>query len=1427
MSQKCKYLTGIDIGSTTAKVVILNEKKDVVFSRYYRHYGKTLETIQNIFTEALTELNDIEMTLAVTGSAGMGIANSFDLPFIQEVVASAHFIKSTYPKIKTFIEIGGEDSKIIYFNKNGNPDIKMNGNCAGGTGAFIDQMAILLDVDIAELNLLAEKSDNIYPIASRCGVFAKTDVQALLSQHISREDIAASIFHSVALQVIGTLSQGQDMGKEILISGGPLTFYSSLRKEFSNLVSPSKLVIPDNSELIPALGTAMVDHKKIWSGKISHFLSVSEKGIKLSNDNDNALQLTPLFKDKNEFEIWEKEHQINIVQKIKLSEAKNKKIFLGIDSGSTTTKIVLIDEDSNIVFSYYTANNGNPMQAVKNGLNKIKKDFSEAGFDPVITRSATTGYGENLIKSAFGLEDSVVETISHYKAAQHIEPDVSFILDIGGQDMKAIYIQNNTLSNIQVNEACSSGCGSFLETFANSMGYDIEKFSEVACFSNKPFDLGTRCTVFMNSKVRQAIKEGVAMEDIASGLAYSVVKNALYKVLKIKNTDILGDKIVVQGGTFKNSAVLRALEILLEKDVLRSNISELMGAYGAALTALENYNKIRNENKNIQTTPKNICFENMIEGSQYLTEEIRCRKCENQCRISKLIFNNGNHFYTGNRCERSFNNNNIIKNKGKNFIDDQIKLLFERNMEPENTPILTYGIPRCLNIYENFPFWCTFLTKCGFKVVLSSESNFRSFEKGSSTVMSENICFPAKLSHSHIFDLSEKKIDRIFYPTVVFEQTEYKNVSNAYNCPVITGYPDLLKSAINPEKKFGIPLDNPAVSFKSPRLLKKQLYLFFKKFGIKYKTVSKSVKKAIKAQAEYKKELKNLSQSFIDKSKKENRIMIVLCGRPYHIDPFINHGIPELLTDLDVDVISEAAVPLNNDTVSLESVNVLTQWSYTNRLYAVAKWVKQNNNVQLVQITSFGCGPDAVSTDEIREILHPDKIYTLIKIDENSNLGAIKIRLRSMLETVRKKIEKEDTVIFDRKQNKMTKPVKKEKKILIAPFFSPFYSPLMPFAFKPFGYQLDVLPPQDKNSIDLGLKTVNNDMCYPALLVTGDIIKAFQSGKYNPENTAVLMTQTGGQCRASSYVPLIKKAMTSFGLDEVPIIALSTKGIGSSLSELDLDKTALGKRIILGIIFSDPLARMYLSVKSREKNKGTSKKLYDRYLTEMQTGIENADFNYLLRLLKKAVTDFNSIEIKNKTIPKIGIVGEIFVKYNLFASENIIDWLTEQEVEVILPPIQNFFAQFFINEDYDQKTFFKRSLVDLIKYKMLEIYSNYHLGQVSKIMQNFHFYRKDHDLRNLAETTSEIVSLANQFGEGWLLTAEMIAMLKEGISNIICLQPFGCISNHITGKGIENALKDMFPDLNLLSLDMDSGTSEVNIMNRLYFMLTIAKKETS
>jgi len=1412
------YLTGIDIGSTTVKLVLCDHRGRMIFSRYRRHHALTVDTVRAMLTEARQALGNCILDLAFTGSAGMGVAESYGFPFIQEVVASTKLIRQRWPDVRTLIEIGGEDSKIAFFDDWFQPDIRMNGNCAGGTGAFIEQMAVLLDEPLKTIDRLAGESRALYPIASRCGVFAKTDIQALLSNRVSREDIAASVFHAMALQVISTLARGCEVREKVLFAGGPLTFFPCLREAFHRLLhlDPEKgVVVCDHPELLAAEGAALHHGDAPRRFELEKCVQILANGT-LHGRKEAGKRLAPLFGDPEEFAAWEDRHREHRAQRIDIGLLDGAPCFLGIDSGSTTTKILLMDDESRVALTWYASNGGDTIGAVRKGLDAFRETCLKAGVVPRILRTAVTGYGDDLIRAAFALDDGVVETMAHYRAARFFAPDVSFILDIGGQDMKAIYVRDGCVSDIQINEACSSGCGSFIETLARSLNLGIADFSRIACEANKPFDLGTRCTVFMNSRVKQALREGATVGEISAGLACSVIRNSLYKVLKLKDPTTLGEGIVVQGGTFRNPAILRAFELLIGREVIRPDISEMMGAYGAALTARSNH----------LAEPYTVTIFPGLDGevleNNVTKKELHCAGCENRCTVTRMNFGGGRNYFKGNRCERQFSNGGLSLRPGENLFATRLKLIFDRPLAPDRTPILTFGIPRALNMYENFPFWCALLTHCGFRVVLSAPSGTKLFEKGVGTVMSDNICFPGKLAHGHILDLIEKGVDRIFYPMVIFESREDPDAQNSFNCPVVTGYPDVVRSAIDPEGHYGVPIDSPAVSFKDTALLNKQLHLFLKGFGIGKKRVDEAVEKGLEAQREVRRELQKQALILMEKVREERRFAVVVSGRPYHCDTLINHGLPELLAGFGVDVIPENAVPLAAD-YSLKESPVLTQWAYTNRILSVAKVVAHTPHLEMLQITSFGCGLDAISADEVREIIRGEgKIYSLIKMDEITNLGAVRVRLRSMLDAIR---ERSGTRKPKSGPNHTDHPSggKPEERTILVPWFSPLYSPFIPAVFASFGCRVELLMPQDRTSVDVGLRYVNNDMCYPAVILIGDIIKALRSGKHDPDRTTILLIQTFGQCRASNYLPLTRKALAAAGFGEVPVISLSAEETPLQTA-LPMDRNKLVKRLALGLIFSDALARITLATAPHEIRAGSTMALQQKYIAETGRLAGEGDFKALFALLREAVRDFNMLPVDNAPAPVVGVLGEIFVKHNAFSNNNIVEWLISQGVEVVVPPILSFFEQRFVNEEFDQRAYLKRSFRDLVLTRLLDRYVRFYLTRVERVMKDFRYYRRHYDLKELAEETSRATSLANQAGEGWLLPAEMIAMLKGGVGNIICLQPFGCLANHIIGKGVEKKLKSLYNRLNLLFLDMDPGMSEVNILNRLHFIVMSARE---
>lgn len=1417
MKDDTTYRMGIDLGSTTAKLVILDRGFHISFKDYRRHNAQVSDTLHDMIEDAMAAIGDVDVSVSITGSAGLGVSERYDMPFVQEVVAAAETVRRMYPDVRTLIDVGGEDSKMIFFNEKMRVDIRMNGNCAGGTGAFIDQMATLLNVPLKELNEMVRRAENTHSIASRCGVFAKTDVQNLMARKISKEDIARSVFHAVAIQTVSTLSRGYDTTPKVLFCGGPFSFMPELKRSYMEVLDVKEEDVrdPEHPALIPAIGAALYDDIERFEGKLSLLGSrITSKPV--SNDLLGN-RLDPLFRDEDEYRQWSEQRMTPIGRTSSIKDIQGKDCYIGIDSGSTTTKVILIDDEGKIAYRFYENNKGDPIGAVRKGLEGISTEAREHGVDLRISKTAVCGYGEDLIEAAFGIDIGIVETLAHFRASKDFLDDVTFVLDIGGQDMKAIFIHAGIINDIEINEACSSGCGSFIETFANNLGEKVEDFARMACSSKRPYDLGTRCTVFMNSKVKQALREGATVGDISAGLAFSVVKNCLYKVLKIKDTEILGDRIVVQGGTFRNPAVQRALELILGTRVICSDSPELMGAYGAALTARDSHEK------KIEATSF-IGLGSLGKAMSSSTRYIRCQGCQNRCLVTELVFGNGKVFYTGNKCERTFTNKGRDRRKGKNLPDMKLELLFERELSPEGETRGRIGVPRVLNMYENFPFWATLLRECGFEVVLSPPSTSDLQEMGSRTVMSENICFPAKLVNGHVMKLAKMDVDRIFLPMVVFEEEEFEKQLNSFNCPIVSGYSDVVSSALDPERKFGVPFDSPSISFRKKDVLRRGCFGYMRSLGVERLTFLSAFEKAQNAQREYKQSVREAAERILAPAREENRPVVLLLGRPYHIDHLINHKITEMIADLGADVITEDSIPL--DDRKLDGVGVLTQWQYPNRVYKAAQWARGQNNVEVVQLNSFGCGPDALVCDEARTILaEAGKNHTLIRIDEVSSPGSIKLRLRSMMESLEK-----------RGMGKRFKPIprkrvppylkKDKKKTIIAPFFSRFYSPLIVSSFSSMGYEVDILPPPDRDSVEVGLKYCNNEICYPAIIVIGDILKALFSGKYDPDEVVAGITQTGGQCRASSYLSLLQKALVSAGFENVPIItmSLSDKELNQQPG-FQMDMRKVLRKGIHGILFADSIMQMYYSTAVREKVKGQASDLSDKYIEIASRSLENGSEGRLVELLERAVHEFNQIEGDDEKKPTIGFVGEIYAKYNPFGNFQVVDHMIDNGIDVIVPPIFDFFAQEYLNPRYHVESSTKaRDLKFWLTYPE-EWYVRYHMKRYEKVKKRFKHYRPNHYIGSLAKKARNIVNLVNQFGEGWLIPAEIGAFVEEGVNNVVCVQPFGCISNHIIGKGIEKALKMKYPNLNVLYLDMDAGSSEVNLYNRLNFIMRSARED--
>lgn len=970
------YKIGIDAGSTTLKCIVLNEEDKILYSNYERHYSKVREKLIEELENIKGIIENKKFKIAITGSAGYGISKEYNLPFVQEVFATTLAIKRYYDDVDVAIELGGEDAKIIFLT--GGFEERMNSSCAGGTGAFIDQMAHLMGLTVDEMDNLSLKHENIYEIASRCGVFAKTDIQPLLNQGARKEDISASVFQSVVNQTIGGLAQGRSIEGKIMFLGGPLYFCKGLRDRFKKTLKlkDNDVVSPENAQVFVAIGSAIYskeDNKKYEYEELLNIIKENHNEISTMNIID------PLFNSEEEYNEFKERHK---KAKVKVSDINNYagEAYVGIDAGSTTTKVVLIDKEDNILYEYYGSNKGNPIEVVKKELKHI---YNICGEKIKIMGSAVTGYGEELIKKAFSIDFGIVETVAHYIAASHFNTKVDFILDIGGQDIKCFKIKDGIVANIMLNEACSSGCGSFIESFANQMGYDVETFSKLGLFAKHGADLGSRCTVFMNSSVKQAQKEGATVEDLSAGLSVSVVKNALYKVIRAKSLDELGKNIIVQGGTMYNDAILRAFEKELGMNVIRPSISGLMGAYGCALYA---------KRKNLKESK--IISKEDLESFTHKSKIAKCGLCTNRCNLTINIFNDGEKYISGNRCEKP------TGNKKSESIPNMYQYKYKKLREYESLDEGkrgTIGLPMVLNMYENIPLWATFFKELGFKVVLSDESNKKMYLKGQHTIPSDTVCYPAKLAHGHIENLISKNIEHIFYPCMSYNFDEGIS-DNCFNCPVVAYYPELLKTNVKELDSNNFMMEY--LSLNNKKLLSKQLYeILNKTFGdIKQKEVKNALEKAYIEYEKYTKHIKEKGEEFIEYAKNKNKKVIVVAGRPYHIDPEINHGIDKVLSSLGIVVLTEDSIEVSHEK---PKVNILNQWTYQARLYNAAYYVAKNKDMELIQLVSFGCGTDAITSDEVKDILESNnKIYTQLKIDETNNLGAAKIRIRSLLEAI-------------------------------------------------------------------------------------------------------------------------------------------------------------------------------------------------------------------------------------------------------------------------------------------------------------------------------------------------------------------------------------------------------------------------------------------
>ena len=1393
---------GIDIGSTTLKVVVLNADKKVIFSVYRRHFANILGTLQEILNEAHAVIGQAEVTIAITGSAGMSLAKRLDVSFVQEVVATTKVLISNHPEVDVAIELGGEDAKIVYLT-NG-IEQRMNGICAGGTGSFIDQMASLLQVDAKGLNELAKNHDEIYPIAARCGVFAKTDVQPLLNEGASRENIAVSILQAVVVQTISGLACGRKIRGNVAFLGGPLHFLSQLRERFIKTLnlSQEQVIFPENSQLYIAIGAAISADEQVYT--FADFLKLVKTTE--SENVEDLTRLTPLFTSDADYAKFTARHAKNAVE-VKALSSYVGDCFLGIDAGSTTTKVVLVDNQAKLLFTYYGSNLGDPLTQT---VTVLKDLYQQLPTTAKIVHSAVTGYGESLLKGALQVDIGEIETIAHYKAANHFLPNVDFILDIGGQDMKCLKIKDGNIESIMLNEACSSGCGSFLDTFAKSMNLEIEEFVNLAKMSKGPVDLGTRCTVFMNSRVKQAQKEGAKIADIAAGLSYSVVKNALYKVIKIRRPEELGQRVVVQGGTFYSDAVLRAFELATNREVIRPSIAGMMGAYGAALLARERYDK---------TVATTLISPAKLDTFASQKSATRCKLCSNNCLLTIHKFTDNRRFISGNRCERGAGGAKATTNALPNLAAYKLQRMFDYEpLEPSLTKHGTLGIPRVLNLFEDYPFWATFFKELGFRVVLSSPSSKKIYEKGLETIPSESVCYPAKVVHGHIVDLIEKQVDTIFYPSIIYSPKEDANALNNFNCPVVTSYPEVIKLNVDELQENKIRYMNPFLPFTDSKKLTTRLAEEFSPFGISKAEITKAVTLAWAAQDQAKIDIRNKGEETLALIRQQGIKGIVLAGRPYHVDAHLNHGIPQMINSLGMAVLTEDSVAHLGKIK--RPLRVMDQWVYHTRSYAAANFVARQDDLELVQLNSFGCGIDAVTTDQVQEIMEShSKIYTTLKIDEGDNLGAARIRLRSLQATMFERASrnfKRKTIDNSYKNYPFTKEMK-AKHTIIAPQMSPVNFDFLQSAFRYCGYKLVILPANDELAVETGLKYVNNDACFPAILVVGQVIAALESGDYDLANTSVIMTQTGGGCRASCYIGFFRKALRDAGFEHVPVISLSAQGFETNPG-LKPDFPILN-RSIMALIYGDLFMNLIYRTRPYEAVAGSANALYKKWRAKCIVALADAKFFTFNRLIKEIVADFDRLPLRNVRKPRVGLVGEILVKFHPTANNNIVDVVEQEGAEAVMPGLVDFLLYSAYLADKDMM---KRDRKAVLKGNALIAVIEYYRAPMRKALNASQRFTAPLPIDKIAHAASKIISLGHKTGEGWLLTGEMVELIEMGVPNVICMQPFACLPNHIVGKGVIKALRKQYPLANVVAVDYDPGASEVNQLNRIKLMIATA-----
>ena len=1450
--------TGIDIGSTTTKVVVVDTVTgEILHGNYRRHHAKQAESVKAHLEDVARLFPGRRIRLAVTGSGGKVVADHLGVPYVQEVVANSLAIRKLHPEVRCAIELGGQDAKMIFLRKDSATgetvvsDMRMNGSCAGGTGAFIDEIATLLGIDIEDFDSFAELGTTVYEISGRCGVFAKTDIQPLLNQGVSKQDLALSTFHAIAKQTLGGLAQGLDIEAPVIFEGGPLTFNRTLVRVFIERlgITDEQAISPSHPETIVAYGAALSLDQLF--ADVEGDVDPAEAAASLADISlDVMAGDPPLFSSDEERDAFLSRLAAGDGAPPVEVEPGLVRAYLGIDSGSTTTKFALINEDEELLYEFYANNGGSPLDVARDALARMRDSFAEKGVELDIVAVGTTGYGEELFAKAFSADLHTVETVAHARAATKYVPDASFVLDIGGQDMKAIWLDRGVITNILVNEACSSGCGSFLENFASSLGFAVEDIEAAAFRSESPAALGSRCTVFMNSSIVTAQRSGKGPDDIMAGLCRSIIQNVFTKVVRIPNLDVLGKSVVVQGGTFKNAAVVRSLEQHVGATVRRAPYPGIMGAIGVALLAKEKAAAAEAE-------PFASTFIG-LDAAAALTYERDansvCPFCANHCHRTVITFPSGATHVTGNRCERgevvgpmpgrgkdgekgaAAVANEPWRDSAPNLFELRERLLFKsyEAAEPTCQRDITIGIPRVLEFWDNAPFWTTLFRSLGMRVRLSSKSTRKRFEASLSRITSDTLCFPAKLVHGHVRELAEHKVDRIFMPIVTTVPTENASKTSQWMCAVVKGYPMVVRNSDDPERAFGVPLDDPLFHWYDTSDRDRQLIRYLaESYGVGHVEARRAIEAADAAMGEFRRELEHagaevLSSLGEDETNEYGDFAIVLASRPYHNDALVNHDVPKMLAKMGIAVLPPDAVP-GTDEVDLSNSRIDVVNNFHARMLATALIAARDSRLEYVQLVSFGCGHDAYLSDEICRMMDEvsGKTPLILKIDESDARGPLRIRLRSFVETsAARRARLENLKVGELKDPYQVKFSKRDKKIktVLVPNTSHAFCRLMSAAFKNEGLKTEPLEMGREEAIALGKRYVHNDICFPAQITVGEALAALRSGKYDVDSVAVATGKYVGDCRLTHYAALLRKALDDAGYEQVPIITNDTADDHDMQPGYRMGLRASAE-IAFGLPIIDALEMLLRKIRPYELVEGSTERAFEEGMDAVINGLERGGILGMRRGFSRAIDIMKKVRYdRSNPRPRVLIVGEYLLNFHPGANREIERYLENNGMEIVEAKMTDVIRKTYFYKNAQVKEFHvSLSPGERVLCAGADMLFERAHDMCDAIGKRHPLYEPAERMGDLVKASDDIVHHTFDAGEGVLIPAEILHNARKGCRTFVILQPFGCLPNHVVGRGISKRLKELYPDAQILPLDYDPDVSFANIENRLQMLIMSAR----